>query len=55
MIKKRYINEGDRKCIGLTHSYSFEDRVKVDRGEEYRALFTFEALVNGKIVETKYG
>ena len=36
-------------------SYSFEDRVKVDRGEKYRALFTFEALVNGKVVETKYG
>ena len=36
-------------------SYSFEDRVKVDRGEKYRALFTFEALVDGKVVETKYG
>lgn len=36
-------------------SYSFEDKVKVDRGEEYRALFTFEALVDGKVVETKYG
>ena len=40
---------------GSTPSYSFEDRVKVDRGEKYRALFTFEALVNGKVVETKYG
>lgn len=40
---------------GSTPSYAFEDRVKVDRGEKYRALFTFEALVNGKVVETKYG
>ncbi len=40
---------------GSTASYGFEDRVKVERGKEYRALFTFEALVNGKVVETKYG
>lgn len=34
-------------------SYSFEDSVKVDRGEEYRAKFTYEAIVGGKVVETK--
>lgn len=34
-------------------SYSFSDTVKVDRGEEYRAKFYYEAIVNGKVVETK--
>lgn len=34
-------------------SYSFSDTVKVDRGEEYRAKFYYEAIVGGKVVETK--
>lgn len=34
-------------------AYSFNDTVKVDRGEEYRAKFYYEAIVNGKVVETK--
>lgn len=34
-------------------SYTLEDSVKVDRGEEYRAKFTYEAIVNDKVVETK--
>lgn len=34
-------------------AYSFSDTVKVDRGEEYRAKFYYEAIVNGKVVETK--
>lgn len=34
-------------------SYSFDGTVKVDRGEEYRAKFTYEAIVGGKVVETK--
>lgn len=34
-------------------SYSFSDTVKVDRGEEYRAKFYYEAIVDGKVVETK--
>ncbi len=34
-------------------AYSFSDTVKVDRGEEYRAKFYYEAIVGGKVVETK--
>ncbi len=34
-------------------AYALEDTVKVDRGEEYRAKFHYEAIVNGKVVETK--
>ena len=34
-------------------AYAFEDTVKVDRGEEYRAKFYYEAIVNDKVVETK--
>ncbi len=34
-------------------SYSFSDTVKVDRGEECRAKFYYEAIVGGKVVETK--
>ncbi len=34
-------------------AYSFSDTVKVDRGEEYRAKFYYEAIVDGKVVETK--
>ena len=34
-------------------SYPFDGTVKVDRGEEYRAKFTYEAIVGGEVVETK--
>ncbi len=36
-------------------SYSFEDTVKVERGKEYRALFYYEAFVNGKVVDERAG
>ncbi len=34
-------------------SYPFDGTVKVDRGEEYRAKFYYEAIVNDKVVEKK--
>ena len=34
-------------------SYPFDGTVKVDRGEEYRAKFYYEAIVNDEVVETK--
>ena len=34
-------------------SYPFDGTVKVDRGEEYRAKFYYDAIVNDKVVETK--
>lgn len=36
-------------------SYSFEDTVKVERGKEYRALFYYEAFVDGKVVDERAG
>ena len=34
-------------------AYPFEGTVKVDRGEEYRAKFYYDAIVNDKVVESK--
>ncbi|MEY8321333.1 hypothetical protein AAK894_09675 [Lachnospiraceae bacterium 46-61] len=34
-------------------AFPFEGTVKVDRGEEYRAKFYYDAIVNDKVVETK--
>lgn len=36
-------------------SYIFEDTVKVESGKEYRALFYYEAFVNGKVVDERAG
>ncbi len=33
--------------------YPFEGTVKVDRGEEYRAKFYYDTIVNDKVVESK--
>ena len=36
-------------------AYQFEDTVKVERGKEYRALFYYEAFVDGKVVDERAG